>query len=63
LPYPLVPHLYLEGAEYMLLNTKGGLVTNHIMAMLKAFHLPTAIGIVHCRSQQRGDSIVSKGKN
>ena len=39
--------------------TKGGLVTNanQIMAMLKA------IGIVHCRSQQTDDSILSKGNN
>ena len=33
------------------------------MAMLKASHLPTAIGIVHCRSHQTGDSIVSKRNN
>lgn len=31
--------------------------------MLKASHLPTAIGIVHCRSHQMDDSIVSKGNN
>jgi hypothetical protein len=33
------------------------------MAMLKASHLPTAIRIVHCRSHQMDDSIVSKGYN
>jgi hypothetical protein len=35
--------------ERGLLSTKGGSVTNanHIMAMLKASHLPIAIGIVH----------------
>ena len=33
------------------------------MAMLKASHLPTAIGIVPCRSYQTDDSIVSKGNN
>jgi hypothetical protein len=31
--------------------------------MLKASHLLTAIGIVHCRSHQPHDSIVSKGNN
>jgi hypothetical protein len=30
------------------------------MAMLKASHLPTVIGIVHCRSHQTDDSVVSK---
>ena len=51
--------------ELGLLTTKGGSVTNanQIMAMLKASHLPTAIGIVHCRSHQMDDSIVSKGNN
>ena len=51
--------------ERGLLSTKGGSVTNanHIMAMLKASHLPTAIRIVHCRSHQMDDSIVSKGNN
>ena len=51
--------------ECGLLTTKGGSVTNanQIMAMLKASHLPTAIGIVHCRSHQMDDSIVSKGNN
>ena len=50
---------------HRLLTTKGGSVTNanHIMAMLKASHLPTAIAIFHCKSQQMGDSIVSKGNN
>ena len=33
------------------------------MAMLKASHLPTAIGIIHYRSHQMDDSIVSKGNN
>ena len=33
------------------------------MAMINASHLPTAIGIVHCRSQATDDSIVSKGNN
>ena len=51
--------------ELSLLTTKGGSVTNanQIMAMLKASHLPTAIGIVHCRSHQMDDSIASKGNN
>ena len=51
--------------ECGLLTTKGGSVTNanQIMAMLKASHLPTAIGIVHCISHQMDDSIVSKGNN
>ena len=45
--------------------TKGGSVTNaiQVMAMLKASHLPTAIGIIHCRSHQTDESIVSKGNN
>jgi hypothetical protein len=30
------------------------------MAMINASHLPTAIEIVHCRSHQTNDSIVSK---
>jgi hypothetical protein len=33
------------------------------MTKRKASHLPTAIGIVHCRSHQTDDSIVSKGNN
>jgi hypothetical protein len=33
------------------------------MSMLKAYHLPTAIGIIHYRSHQTDDSIVSKGNN
>ena len=47
--------------EHGLQTTTGGSVTNanHIMAMLKAFHLPTATGIVHCRSHQTDDYIVS----
>jgi hypothetical protein len=51
--------------ELGLLTTKGGSVTNanHIMAMLKAFHLSTATGIVHCKSHQTDDSIVSMGNN
>ena len=62
-------HILLSHAAlwkgYRLLMTKGGSVTNanQIMAMLKASHLPTAIGIVHCRSHQTDDSIVSKGNN
>jgi hypothetical protein len=36
---------------------------NQIMAMLKASNLPTAFGIVHCRSHQTDDSIVSKGNS
>lgn len=42
--------------EHMLLTTKGGSVTNveQIMPMLKAPHLPIAIGIVHCWSHQTG---------
>jgi hypothetical protein len=48
-----------------LLTTKGGSATNanHIMAMLKSSHLPTAIGIVHCRFHQTDESIISKGNN
>ena len=48
-----------------LLMTKGGSVTNanQITAMRKTSHLPTAIVIVHCRSHQTDDSIVSKGNN
>ena len=40
--------------ERGLLTTKGGSVTNanQIMTMLKASHLPTSIGIAHCRSHQ-----------
>ena len=51
--------------ECGLLTTKGGSVTNanQIMAMLKASHLPTATGIVHCKSHQTDDSIVSMGNN
>ena len=62
-------HIFLSHAtiwkECGLFMTKGGSVTNanQIMAMLKASHLPTAIGIVHCRSHQMDDSIVSKGNN
>lgn len=50
--------------EHGVLMTKGGSVTNanQIMAMLKASHLHTAIGFVHCRSHLTNDSIVSKGK-
>lgn len=49
--------------EHGVLMTKGGSVTNanQIMAMLKASHLHTAIGFVHCRSHLTNDSIVSKG--
>ena len=62
-------HILLSHAaiwkEQGLITTKGGSVTNanHIMAMLKASHLLTAIGVVHCRSHQMDDSIVSKGYN
>jgi ribonuclease HI len=51
--------------ECGLLTTKGRLITNanQIMAMLKASHLPTAIGIVHCSSHQIDHPIVSKGNN
>jgi ribonuclease HI len=62
-------HILLSHAaiwkEHGLLTTKVGSVTNanQIMAMLKASHLPTAIGIVHCRSHQMDDSIVSKRNN
>ena len=31
--------------------------------MLKAFHISTVIGIVHCRSHQIDDSLVSKENN
>ena len=43
--------------EHGLFTTTGGSVTNanHILALLKASHLPTAIGIVHCRSHQMDD--------
>jgi hypothetical protein len=62
-------HILLSHAaiwkECGLLTTKGGSITNanQIMAMLKASHLPTDIGIVCCRSRQTDDSIVSKGNN
>ena len=52
-------HILLSHAaiwkEHGLLTTKVGSVTNanQIMAMLKASHLPTAIGIVHCTSHPR----------
>ena len=51
--------------EHRLLMTEGGSVTNanQVVAMLKASHLPTAIGIVHYRSHQMNGSIVSKGNN
>jgi ribonuclease HI len=51
--------------EHVLFMTKGGSIinANKIMAMLKASHLPTAIGTVHCRSHQTDKTIVSKGNN
>ena len=51
--------------ESGILTTKGGSVTNarQIMAMLEASHIPTATGIIHCRSHQTDNSIVSKGIN
>jgi ribonuclease HI len=61
--HTLLSHVALW-KECGLLTTKGGSVTNasQIMAMLKASHLPTAIGIVHCRSHQTDDSICLQGK-
>lgn len=49
--------------ELRLLITKGGSITNsdQIMAMIKASHLPRAIGIVHCWPHQIANSIISKG--
>ena len=57
--YPPVPRCYLEGAQATYHETSA----SQIMAMLEASHLPTAIGIIHCRSHQTDDSIVSKGNN
>jgi hypothetical protein len=31
--------------------------------MLKGSNIPTAIGVVHCRSHQTDDSFVSRGNN
>lgn len=47
--------------EHGLLKTKGGPITNagQIMALLKVSHLPKAIGIIHCWSQQTDSSIIS----
>jgi hypothetical protein len=62
-------HIFLSHTaiwkECGLLTTKGGSVTNanQIMAMLKTSHLPTAIGVVHCRSHQMDDSVISKGNS
>jgi hypothetical protein len=60
----LLPHTTIW-KEHGLLMTKGGIVANanQIIAMLKASHLPIAIGIVHCRSHQTDDSIVPRGNN
>ncbi|XP_027247589.1 protein NYNRIN-like [Cricetulus griseus] len=33
------------------------------MAMLRASHLPKAIGIIHCRSHQTDSSVISRGNN
>ena len=62
-PYTPVPCWCLE--TVWVTNDKGGSVTNanQIMPRLKDSHLPSAIGIVHCRSHQTDDSIVSKGNN
>lgn len=51
--------------EHRLLMTKRRSVSyaNQIIAMLKASHLHSAIVIVHCRSHQTDDSIVSKENN
>ena len=48
-----------------LLTTKGGFVTHtgQIIAMLKASHLPKAVGIIHCQSHQTDSSIMSRGDN
>ena len=62
-------HILLSHAaiwkEHRLFTTKGGSITNasQIMAMLEASCLPTATGIIHCRSHPTDDSIVSKGNN
>ncbi|XP_057631307.1 uncharacterized protein LOC130877762 [Chionomys nivalis] len=62
-------HILLSHAaiwkERGLLTTKGGSITNseYIIDLLKASHLPKAIGIIHCRSHQSDSSIVSKGNN
>lgn len=51
--------------ERGLLTTKGSSITNSnfIINLLKASHLPTAIGIIHCRSHQSDSSIISRGNN
>ena len=62
-------HIFLSHAaiwkEQGSVTTKGGPVSNanHIMAMLKASHLPIVIEIVHCISYHKDDSIISKGNN
>lgn len=62
-------HIFLSHAaiwkERWLLTTKGGSITNsgHIVAMLKASHLPKAIGIIYCWSHQIDNSIISRGNN
>lgn len=59
-------HILLDiWMECGLLTMKGGSVTNsgYIMDLLKCFHLPKAIGIIHCQSHQTDSSIISKGNN
>ena len=62
---PLTHTTVWKEQECWLLRTKEGSVTsaNQIMVMLKATYFPIAIGIVHCRSHQTDDSIVSKRNN
>jgi hypothetical protein len=50
--------IWKELKELGLLKTKEESVTNanQTMAMQKVSHLPTTIGIVHCRSHQMDDS-------
>lgn len=48
-----------------LLKTEGASITSEdqIMTIPKAFHLPTAMGLVYCWSHQMDNSIISKGNN
>lgn len=57
--------MLLSGKESILFIIKGGSITNshQIMAIVKASHHPTAIGIVHHHFHQTGNSIISKGNN
>jgi hypothetical protein len=51
--------------EHRLLITKGESVTNanQTTDVQKPSHLLTAVGIVHCRSHQMDDSIISNRNN